>query len=923
MKKYFLLLFPAFVFSQQTISTITKDFDTSYSSNTHSIIKINETKTSTIFSPYNYDHGFLYLIDLARKKYEMVIGPSYSTFSPSYIYAHNNKLFFKSDQRLYHYDGESYPYSLLTIFNDEISYVSTDSGLYFVIKNDYNNEYYYYNGASASEIHLPYNANFIHNSIENEIYYSSKDFSNQYNLEAFNKVNHNTRRISSDIVVDQNGYGIEKFQSNLFYAANHENYTLLHQLDTSETDSIVTFESNQISNPIKIDGNFSSIKDINTLLFNGIDENNSNTLFLINSNFEVSKLSNLLHNNIEFKITRNSIKYSTESEIYFTAFNNDESLITIWAFDKNTNAINLIKEDIPLDINNFYVLNEHLIYKDTNTIYGHHIPTNTTLPITENFSEVTYLTFQDDYFYFSANEPVHGNELYRLNPTDFSYELWMDINRHASTNVSQLMKHNDYGYFISDYKMYQFDGNSFIPISEQNESLLPSAIYIEDIKNYKQIEDVNNKLFFRNMNNRLISLDKTNGALTNLGNLLYNTNEFLTRTHFAKANNKIYYFTNSTEGSKINVTDGTTENTQTLAIGGYDNLLLFSPKHLKYNENHNKIYFVSAPPTTSYLNTIDPENDVVSTVAELNITDPIIHLSFGNYLLIEGYNQTTGQHELYLSNGQNLGTRIPVNLGSHTVTGTFVKENLIYFTFNNKFYSYNIETGNANQIFSSNYERLFNLKSCGNSFYFEDEFFKQIFRTTGNTTTLIKKFTEDYKNLDGICNNGVMYYINDDSKDLINYETKRNYIVASTDQQHYEIEIEHEFNDLGSRTYLEFKDFNVINNKILFNYYHPTLGKELLIGDLSNLTLDIKDFPINQQDSNSLIKIYPNPTSDYFNIESEDNVEEIHIYDNLGRLIKIIVSPKNKIDITQLAKGIYYIKLKTTTYTETKKLIKN
>ncbi len=57
------------------------------------------------------------------------------------------------------------------------------------------------------------------------------------------------------------------------------------------------------------------------------------------------------------------------------------------------------------------------------------------------------------------------------------------------------------------------------------------------------------------------------------------------------------------------------------------------------------------------------------------------------------------------------------------------------------------------------------------------------------------------------------------------------------------------------------------------------------------------------------VKIYPNPAKDMINILAEKLVTSVEIYDYLGRLIK--TENTNKINVSQLAKGNYLIKIKT------------
>jgi len=55
--------------------------------------------------------------------------------------------------------------------------------------------------------------------------------------------------------------------------------------------------------------------------------------------------------------------------------------------------------------------------------------------------------------------------------------------------------------------------------------------------------------------------------------------------------------------------------------------------------------------------------------------------------------------------------------------------------------------------------------------------------------------------------------------------------------------------------------------------------------------------------SDGMIVVYPNPTSDVFNIETRLDIE-VHIYDMMG---KLIISEQNskRIDMTSVPNGIY------------------
>jgi hypothetical protein len=76
--------------------------------------------------------------------------------------------------------------------------------------------------------------------------------------------------------------------------------------------------------------------------------------------------------------------------------------------------------------------------------------------------------------------------------------------------------------------------------------------------------------------------------------------------------------------------------------------------------------------------------------------------------------------------------------------------------------------------------------------------------------------------------------------------------------------------------------------------------------------------------SKTQINIFPNPTSDFINIKSDEMIKSIKIYDITGSLIKIekTSDKTSKIDISSFLKGIYIISIETKSGIETKKIIK-
>lgn len=71
------------------------------------------------------------------------------------------------------------------------------------------------------------------------------------------------------------------------------------------------------------------------------------------------------------------------------------------------------------------------------------------------------------------------------------------------------------------------------------------------------------------------------------------------------------------------------------------------------------------------------------------------------------------------------------------------------------------------------------------------------------------------------------------------------------------------------------------------------------------------------------INVYPNPTTDFFKIESALASYNVHIYNATGRLINQISEPKERYDVSNLSKGVYFVKVFSDSGVTTRKLIKS
>lgn len=80
---------------------------------------------------------------------------------------------------------------------------------------------------------------------------------------------------------------------------------------------------------------------------------------------------------------------------------------------------------------------------------------------------------------------------------------------------------------------------------------------------------------------------------------------------------------------------------------------------------------------------------------------------------------------------------------------------------------------------------------------------------------------------------------------------------------------------------------------------------------------------VNSLDLGSSMSMYPNPASNYVTIGSSSNdiITKIELYTLQGKKVKLRLSPNAPIDISDVAKGVYLVKVQTQNEITTKKLI--
>ncbi|HFC00174.1 MAG TPA: T9SS type A sorting domain-containing protein, partial [Phaeodactylibacter sp.] len=88
------------------------------------------------------------------------------------------------------------------------------------------------------------------------------------------------------------------------------------------------------------------------------------------------------------------------------------------------------------------------------------------------------------------------------------------------------------------------------------------------------------------------------------------------------------------------------------------------------------------------------------------------------------------------------------------------------------------------------------------------------------------------------------------------------------------------------------------------------------------ITISNQNVGIKEQNIIRNLSIYPNPTNAQVIIESDKQIEAITVLDIMGKTVKTIVEPTNTVNLSDLTKGIYFLKIQIDNTLVSKKIIK-
>lgn len=277
----------------------------------------------------------------------------------------------------------------------------------------------------------------------------------------------------------------------------------------------------------------------------------------------------------------------------------------------------------------------------------------------------------------------------------------------------------------------------------------------------------------------------------------------------------------------------------------------------------------------------------------------------------ENFNNTSNT-ELFASNGDQASS---VLLKSHS--DLYGSANISNETeiFNNKLfyavtgypsglYSTDGTVAGTTEVSPINFFGNIQFKKCGNQLFFTNNNSTELWKTDGTTIGTMSLGANFPGIKDMVCVNDYLYFLNGDSQKV----WKSNGVVGNVTP--LDLFITNDDQLLANENILKLA---TDNEKLYLTIFTKDHGNELYTVTDSLPTYLATNEVISNNGSSVNIKIYPNPVTDSFSIKLPENltIKEIEIFDTSGRLAKNSNFQNDKVYVSGLSSGIYFIKVKT------------
>jgi len=259
---------------------------------------------------------------------------------------------------------------------------------------------------------------------------------------------------------------------------------------------------------------------------------------------------------------------------------------------------------------------------------------------------------------------------------------------------------------------------------------------------------------------------------------------------------------------------------------------------------------------------------------------------------------------IFKMDGSNGDTTINGSVCNITPTGTiqYLVDSLAYKFNDDSKININFNTNNNNEFTIKANLRNYNYTQFDIRLYDNNSCYNVIHRYSYSSVDHIHKYKYFNSN-----------FTNDVVDDYHNFIIKFKVINSST--LYYEISKENDTTVLNTiRYWINYNDVDFTKiTKITLESNHSNLNNvkiknfELYNKWLSNTDTKVESFE-NTPKLNS-VKVYPNPTSNYFKIDNDVNYDVVNLYNTNGQLINSF-EKNDRYNIENLPNGVYFIMLK-------------
>lgn len=288
----------------------------------------------------------------------------------------------------------------------------------------------------------------------------------------------------------------------------------------------------------------------------------------------------------------------------------------------------------------------------------------------------------------------------------------------------------------------------------------------------------------------------------------------------------------------------------------------------------------------------------------------------------ENYSNTSNT-ELFASNGDLSSS---VLLRSHSDpfgSAGFSNENEI---FNNKIFyavtgypgglfSTNGTVAGTTEVSQMNFNGAVQFKKCGNQLFFTNNNGSQLWKTDGTNAGTVSLSINLNGIKDMVCTNNYLYFLNGDSQKVWRAD------VTTGTAAPLDLFIANDNQLLINENILKLA---TDSEKIYLSISTRVHGNEFYtVTDSLPVFLATNEIKVSNENSAD-IKVYPNPFFDSFSIKLSNNFkpEEVKIFDSTGKLIKKVSYLNDKVNVSDLPSGIYFIKIKAVHGDYVSKIIK-